>query len=61
MATQQKAAEGTRHARYTYRLRVSSAAHTAVLAEWDRCRWIWNESVAKSRAIHAHNKANPGD
>ncbi|MEU6228048.1 transposase [Streptomyces sp. NPDC047042] len=61
MATQQKAAEGTGHARYTYRLRVSSAAHTAVLAEWDRCRWIWNESVAKSRAVHAHNKANPGD
>jgi putative transposase len=37
------------HARYTYRLRVSSTACTALLAEWDRCRWIWNECVARSR------------
>ncbi|AEM80781.1 RNA-guided endonuclease InsQ/TnpB family protein [Streptomyces violaceusniger] len=43
------------HARYTYRLRVSSAAGTALLAEWDRCRWIWNECVAKSKATHLHN------
>ncbi|MER5943022.1 transposase [Streptomyces sp. NPDC001928] len=48
-------------ARYTYRLRVSSTAHAALLAEWDRCRWIWNESVAKSRAVHAHNKTHPED
>ncbi|MFD4554365.1 RNA-guided endonuclease InsQ/TnpB family protein [Streptomyces sp. NPDC058469] len=40
---------------------MSSTARTALLAEWDRCRWIWNESVAKSRAVHAHNKANPDD
>ncbi|MFD4603906.1 RNA-guided endonuclease InsQ/TnpB family protein [Streptomyces sp. NPDC058464] len=45
------------HARYTYRLRVSSTACTALLAEWDRCRWIWNECVAKSKATHLHNKA----
>ncbi|MES5818224.1 transposase [Streptomyces sp. RG80] len=45
------------HARYTYRLRVSSTARTRVLAEWERCRWIWNECVAKSRAVHARNKA----
>ncbi|MEU6422644.1 RNA-guided endonuclease InsQ/TnpB family protein [Streptomyces spiralis] len=44
-------------ARYTYRLRVSSAACTALAAEWDRCRWVWNECVAKSRAVHLHNKA----
>ncbi len=48
-------------ARYTYRLRVSSAARTALLAEWDRCRWVWNECVAKSRAVHAHNRTHPGD
>lgn len=53
--------EGTGHARYTYRLRVSSTARSALLAEWDRCRWVWNEAVAKSRQVHAHNKANPGD
>ncbi|MCC9737746.1 transposase [Streptomyces sp. MNU89] len=46
-------------ARYTYRLRVSSAARTALLAEWDRCRWVWSECVAKSRAVHAHNRAHP--
>ncbi|MFJ8712328.1 RNA-guided endonuclease InsQ/TnpB family protein [Streptomyces violaceus] len=50
------AAEGG-HARYTYRLRVSPAARTALVAEWDRCRWVWNECVAKSRAVHLHNKA----
>ncbi|MEU9072866.1 transposase [Streptomyces sp. NPDC048306] len=53
--------EGTGRARYTYRLRVSSTARTALLAEWDRCRWIWNECVAKSRQIHAHNRAHPDD
>ncbi|MFE0136933.1 RNA-guided endonuclease InsQ/TnpB family protein [Streptomyces sp. NPDC059037] len=45
------------HARYTYRLRVSSTARTALAAEWDRCRWVWNECVAKSRAVHLHNAA----
>ncbi|GAB2899212.1 RNA-guided endonuclease InsQ/TnpB family protein [Streptomyces mayteni] len=45
------------HARYTYRLRVSSTAGAALAAEWGRCRWVWNECVAKSRAVHLHNKA----
>ncbi|MDH6630096.1 putative transposase [Streptomyces sp. LBL] len=45
------------HARYTFRLRVSSSARTALAGEWDRCRWLWNECVAKSRAVHLHNKA----
>ncbi|GAA2588025.1 RNA-guided endonuclease TnpB family protein [Streptomyces roseoviolaceus] len=44
------------HARFTYRLRVPSAARTALTGEWDRCRWVWNECVAKSRAVHLHNK-----
>ncbi|MEV6106705.1 transposase [Streptomyces sp. NPDC051940] len=54
------AADGGR-ARYTFRLRVSSTARTALLAEWDRCRRVWNECVAKSRAVHAHNRAHPHD
>ncbi|MGP3732425.1 RNA-guided endonuclease InsQ/TnpB family protein [Streptomyces sp. GDS52] len=54
-------ADRTGHARYTYRLRVSSTARTALLAEWDRCRWVWNECVAKSRQVHAHNKVHPDD
>ncbi|MCX4462248.1 transposase [Streptomyces sp. NBC_01728] len=49
-------ADGAGCARYTYRLRVSSSARTALEAEWDRCRWVWNECVAKSRAVHLHNK-----
>ncbi|KND29723.1 RNA-guided endonuclease InsQ/TnpB family protein [Streptomyces acidiscabies] len=59
MTTRQKVSEDTGHARYTYRLRVSSAARSVLLAEWDRCRWVWNECVAKSRAVHAHNRAHP--
>ncbi len=47
------------HARYTYRLRVSSTARAGLLAEWDRCRWVWNECVAKSKTVYAHNKAHP--
>ncbi|WP_405889250.1 transposase [Streptomyces sp. NBC_01136] len=46
-------------ARYTYRLRVSSAARTALEAEWNRCRWVWNECVAKSRAAHTRNQHRP--
>ncbi|MFF8633732.1 RNA-guided endonuclease InsQ/TnpB family protein [Streptomyces pilosus] len=53
--------DGVGHARYTYRLRVSSTARTALEAEWGRCRWVWNECVAKSRQTHAHNKTCPGD
>ena len=61
MTTPWKPQEDAAHARYTFRLRVSSTARTALLAEWDRCRWIWNECVAKSRAVHAHNRAHPED
>lgn len=56
-----RGAEDAGRARYTYRLRVSSTAHAGLMAEWGRCRWVWNECVAKSRQIHAHNKAHPGD
>ncbi|MER6605896.1 transposase [Streptomyces sp. NPDC000927] len=47
----------TEYVRYTYRLRVSVTAHAALESEWARCRWVWNECVAKSKAIHQHNKA----
>jgi hypothetical protein len=49
------------HARWTFRLRVSSTAERALLAEWDRCRWIWNESVAKSKQTDLWNKNRPED
>ncbi|WP_343243153.1 transposase [Streptomyces sp. SID12501] len=49
--------DGAGHARWTFRLRVSSTARSALMAEWGRCRWVWNECVAKSKAVHLHNKA----
>ncbi|MEU9456367.1 transposase [Streptomyces sp. NPDC048277] len=54
--TTSREADGAGHARYTYRLRVSWTARTALLAEWDRCRWIWNECVAKAKATHLLNR-----
>ena len=50
-------AEDAGYARWTFRLRVSSTACTALMREWDRCRWIWNECIAQSTTIHLHNKA----
>ncbi|MGP8298966.1 RNA-guided endonuclease InsQ/TnpB family protein [Streptomyces inhibens] len=61
MTTAPQAREQTGYARYTFRLRVSSSANTLLLAEWDRCRWVWNECVAKSKAVCAHNRAHPED
>ncbi|WP_245567222.1 RNA-guided endonuclease InsQ/TnpB family protein [Nocardia vinacea] len=39
-------------ARYTYRLRVSCTAQRALLAEWDRCRWVWNQCVTEAKQAH---------
>ncbi|MFF1324595.1 RNA-guided endonuclease TnpB family protein, partial [Streptomyces chartreusis] len=57
-ATAEATAEATGYCRFTYRLRLSSAARAALDGEWDRLRWVWNECVAKSRAVHAHNRAS---
>jgi len=38
--------------RYTYRLRLSVGAEQLLLAEWDRCRWVWNMCVEASNAAH---------
>ncbi|MGW4302905.1 RNA-guided endonuclease InsQ/TnpB family protein [Streptomyces sp. NPDC004646] len=56
MTASRKRSEGVGHARYTYRLRVSSTARTGLEAEWARCRWVWNECVAMSRKVHALNR-----
>ncbi|MFD7815881.1 RNA-guided endonuclease InsQ/TnpB family protein [Streptomyces sp. NPDC059785] len=61
MAMPLKPPQSAGHVRYTYRLRVSSTARAALLGEWDRCRWIWNECVAKSRQVYARNRAHPDD
>ncbi len=33
--------------RYRYRLRPGVAAVAGVLREWGRCRWVWNQAVAR--------------
>ncbi|MFC5241011.1 RNA-guided endonuclease InsQ/TnpB family protein [Streptomyces atrovirens] len=38
---------------------MSATARTGLEAEWGRCRWVWNECVAKSRQVHTHNQAYP--
>ena len=38
--------------RYNYRLRLSAGARELLLAEWDRCRWVWNRCVETSNAAH---------
>lgn len=46
--------------RYTYRLRISTTAQRALLSEWDKCRWVWNECVAASqRAYRNGEKIGP--
>lgn len=35
--------------RYTYRLRPGRQAEGALLAEWGRCRWLWNEAVHQQK------------
>ncbi|MFA7765492.1 RNA-guided endonuclease InsQ/TnpB family protein [Streptomyces sp. NPDC048723] len=47
------------HARWSFRVRVSSTALAALMAEWDRCRWIWNECCAKSKQTHLWNRDRP--
>jgi putative transposase len=47
----------TGHARYTFRVRLSNTARRRLEAEWDRCRWVWNECVAKSQRVHVQGKA----
>src|SRR5659263_414228 len=34
---------------YTYRLRPGAQAQGALLTEWHRCRFLWNEAVHQNR------------
>ncbi|MEV4135406.1 hypothetical protein AB0J72_24920, partial [Dactylosporangium sp. NPDC049742] len=36
--------------RYNYRLRPGATAVAALVAEWGRCRWLWNEAVHQQRS-----------
>ncbi|GAB3167291.1 RNA-guided endonuclease InsQ/TnpB family protein [Streptomyces incanus] len=51
-----EAEEAVERARYTYRLRVSATARVGLEGEWGRCRWLWNECVARSRKAHAEGE-----
>lgn len=44
-------------ARYTYRVRLSASAEGALLAEWDRSRWVWNQCVSESRDAYREGRA----
>lgn len=39
----------TETVRYTYRLRPGAEAERSLLAEWDRCRFLWNEAVHQQK------------
>ena len=36
--------------RYTFRLRPGACAARALVAEWDRCRFLWNEAVHQQKS-----------
>ena len=36
--------------RYTYRLRPGAQAQAALVAEWNRCRFLWNEAVHQRKS-----------
>ncbi|WP_433523439.1 hypothetical protein ACQPZ2_42280 [Nocardia pseudovaccinii] len=36
--------------RYSYRLRPGARAERALVAEWDRCRFLWNEAVHQQKS-----------
>lgn len=36
--------------RYTYRLRPGATAERALVAEWHRCRFLWNDAVEQERS-----------
>ncbi len=40
--------------RYNYRLRPGAQAERALVGEWDRSRWIWNQCVAARKDRHPH-------
>ena len=35
--------------RFTCRLRPGAVAGRALIAEWHRCRWLWNEAVHQQK------------
>jgi putative transposase len=46
--------------RYTYRLRPGAQAERALMAEWHRCRFLWNEAAHQQRSGHKPTRAKLG-
>ncbi len=46
--------------RYTYRLRPGAPAERALLDEWHRCRFLWNEAVHQQRTGRKPTRAKLG-
>lgn len=46
--------------RYNYRLRPGATAVDALLAEWGRCRWLWNEAVNQQKTGRKPTRAKLG-
>lgn len=46
--------------RYTYRLRPGATAERALLNEWHRCRFLWNEAVHQQRTGRTPTRARLG-
>lgn len=46
--------------RYTYRLRPGVVAERALVAEWHRCRFLWNEAVHQFRSGRKPTRAKLG-
>jgi putative transposase len=46
--------------RYNYRLRPGALAERALMAEWHRCRYLWNEAVHQRRTGRKPTRAKVG-
>lgn len=46
--------------RYTYRLRPGAQAERALMDEWHRCRFLWNEAVHQRRSGRKPTRAKVG-
>src|SRR5690349_11196628 len=46
--------------RYAYRLRPGAVAERALMAEWHRCRYLWNEAVHQRRIGRKPSRAKVG-
>lgn len=42
--------------RYTYRLRPGATAVAALISEWGKCRWLWNEAVHQQKSRRKPNR-----